>query len=106
MCFQRPRKLQNASPPTLTRENVCATSSVRRRSGYSTTGTPMGRMDSPSLLSSSHKQLASVSASVHFRLIISLRRQPVSAISRMMFTIVVFLTLGEIVWIENHARSS
>ena len=24
MCFQRPRKLQNALPPTLTREDVCA----------------------------------------------------------------------------------
>jgi hypothetical protein len=36
----------------------------------------MGRMDSPSLLSSNRKQLDSVSASVHFKPIISLRRSP------------------------------
>jgi len=34
----------------------------------------------PSLLSSNRKQLAWVSASVHFRVTISLRRQPVNAI--------------------------
>ena len=44
----------------------------------------MGRMDSPSLLSSSRKQFASVSAAVHFRPVISLRRQLVSASWQMM----------------------
>jgi hypothetical protein len=71
------------------------TSSVRRRSRYSTTGKPIGRMDSPSLQISNRKQLASVSASVHFKPIISLRRQSVSAIWRMMFhDRGVFLLLG------------
>jgi hypothetical protein len=36
-------------------------------------------MDSRSLLSSTHKQLESVSTSIHFQPIISLRRQPASA---------------------------
>jgi NAD(P)-dependent dehydrogenase (short-subunit alcohol dehydrogenase family) len=57
-----------------------------RFSRYARTGRPTGRMDSPSLLSSNRKQLASVSASVHFRQIISLRRHPVSAIWRMVST--------------------
>jgi hypothetical protein len=48
-------------------------------------------MDSPSLLSSNRKQLASVSASAHFRPIISLRRLPVSAIWRMMSTAVAYV---------------
>jgi hypothetical protein len=49
-------------------------------------------MDSPSLLSSNRKQLASVSASVHFRPIISLRRHPVSAIWRMMSTVMTYFS--------------
>lgn len=57
---------------------------------YSTTGNPTGRMDSPSLLSSNRKQLDSLSASVHFRPIISLRLQPVSASWRTMSTIVTY----------------
>jgi hypothetical protein len=56
-----------------------ATPSLRRRSKYSTTGNLIGRMDSRSLLSSTHKQLESVSTSIHFQPIISLRRQPASA---------------------------
>src|SRR3977135_540554 len=52
----------------------------------------MGRMDSPSLLFSNRKQLASASASVHFRPIISLRRQPVSASWRMMSTTVAYFS--------------
>ena len=75
----------------LPREDVCP-DIVRRRSRYSTTDNPMGRMDSPSLLSSNRKQLASVSASVHFEPIISLRREPVSAIWRTMSTIVVYFS--------------
>jgi hypothetical protein len=67
---------------TLPRKTYAPTSSVRRRSRYSTTGSPMGRMDSPSLLSSNRKQLGSVSASAHFKPIISLRRQPVRASCR------------------------
>ena len=49
-------------------------------------------MDSPSLLSSNRKQLASLSASVHFRLIISLRWQSVSASWWMMSTLVVYFS--------------
>src|SRR5712671_2349032 len=76
-CFQCLGKLPNALSSLCPGKTYVPTSSVRRRSRYSTTGNPMGRMDSPSLLSSNRKQLASVSASVHFKPIISLRRQPV-----------------------------
>ncbi|MEH2562373.1 hypothetical protein V1289_002000 [Bradyrhizobium sp. AZCC 2289] len=49
-------------------------------------------MDSPSLLSSNRKQLAWVSASVHFKVIISLRRQPVNAIWRTISTVVAYFS--------------
>jgi hypothetical protein len=80
ICFQWLGKLPNALSSPCPEKTYVPTSSVRRRSRYSTTGSPMGRMDSPSLLSSNRKQLASVSTSVHFKPIISLRREPVSAI--------------------------
>ena len=72
------RKAAECVVLTLARQNVCA----------DMVGAPLleilddstGRMDSPSLLSSNRKQLASVSASVHFKPIISFRREPVSAI--------------------------
>jgi hypothetical protein len=55
---------------TLTRENVCANIVSTPSLEIFDTGSPMGRTDSPSLLSSNRKQLASVSASFHFKPII------------------------------------
>ncbi len=67
MCFQWFGKLPNALSSPCAGKTYVPTSLARRPSRYSTTGSPMGRMDSPSLLSSNRKQLDSVSASVHFR---------------------------------------
>src|SRR5207249_10772738 len=66
-CFQWLGKLPKALSSHCPGKTYAPTSTVRRRSRYSTTGKPTGRMDSPSLLSSNRKQLASMSASVHFR---------------------------------------
>jgi len=83
-CFQWFGEPPNALSSPCPGKTCVPRPSVRRRSSYSMIGNLMGRMDSPSLLSSSRKQFASVSAAVHFRPVISLRRQLVSASWQMM----------------------
>jgi hypothetical protein len=55
------RKAAECIVLTLPWKTYVPTSLARRRSKYSTTGNPMGRMDSPSLLSSNRTQLALLS---------------------------------------------
>src|SRR6266849_4204510 len=56
-CFQWLGKLPNALSSPCPGKTYVPRPSVRRRSRYSTAGNPIGRMESPSLLSSSRRQL-------------------------------------------------
>lgn len=85
-------KLPNALSSPWPGKTYVATSSACCCSRYSMTGNPIGRIASPSSLSSNRRQLASVSASAHFRPIISLRRHPVGAIWRMMSTVMAYFS--------------